>query len=245
MLAVIVGAISLALLNGYALLLIVLRARVYKVPLYRPMILNIGLSILPVAVALLAVSLLLLLVPLLVALPPVAAGAAPLLEWVYLVVTTALWVLLFPNSVYLITELNFSHRSSNDPVPLWYDIVHTLTLTLSGIANAVFSLALVQTAFTVIVIDPPGSPSVPPPASWWFAAAVIVLGAVGVYLGRYLRFNSWDVRHPGSMLDKGRVHFASPGRWTEAAAFVVSHSTLLALVYAPVYLAAYVAFGSG
>ncbi|MGR2753307.1 DUF1361 domain-containing protein [Agromyces arachidis] len=242
--AVLVGAISVVLLNVYALLLIVLRARVYRVPLYRPMVLNVGLSFLPVIGAVGAFALLLALVPLFAALPVAVSGAAPALEWTYLVVATALWVLFFPNSIYLITELNFSHRGADDPVPLWFDIVQTLTLTLSGIANAVFSLAFVQTAFIVIVVDPASVSSGPPAGSWWFAAAVIVLGAVGVHLGRYLRFNSWDVRHPASMVAKTREYFSGDGRIAEAAGFIASHAVLLALVYVPVYLAAYEALGT-
>lgn len=39
------------LLNAYAALLILLRAKVYGVPLYRPMLVNIGLSLAPVALA--------------------------------------------------------------------------------------------------------------------------------------------------------------------------------------------------
>ena len=32
--------------------------------------------------------------------------------------------------------------------------------------------------------------------------AVLVLVAFGMYLGRYLRFNSWDLRHPVSFVKK-------------------------------------------
>jgi uncharacterized membrane protein len=94
--------------------------------------------------------------------------------------------------------------------PLWYDIVQTLTLTISGIANAVLSLAILQTVLIVLFIDP-ARPTVPA-SSWAFAVVVIVLGAVGVYLGRYLRFNSWDVRHPLGMLRKLGAHFRVRGR---------------------------------
>ena len=45
------GVLSVVLLNLYAIVLVVLRSRVYGVPLYRPMLVNIALSALPVLLA--------------------------------------------------------------------------------------------------------------------------------------------------------------------------------------------------
>lgn len=238
--ALITAFACVVLLNVYAGLLIVLRATVYGVRLYRPMLVNIGLSFLPVLLAGGAIVGLLAITSFLTQWP---AGLATVFIWVYLAVGTLVWLLFFPNSVYLITELNFSHRDDDGPVPLWYDIVQTLALTLSGIANAVASLAVVQSALIALVIDPsrPGVPA----SSWVFAGAVLVLGAVGVYLGRYLRLNSWDVRHPASLFRKLSAHLAQRGKALEAGAFVVSHAVLVALVYVPVYALAYGQLGAG
>lgn len=231
--AVLVACIAVVLLNIYAIVLVRLRSGVYGVPLYRPMLLNIGLSFVPVLVSLVAVAGLLGL-PALLSLTALRPRAAAVAVWVYVVVGAIVWVLLFPNSIYLITELNFSHRRDGDPVPLWYDIVQTLTLTLSGIANAVLSLAVVQTAFLALV--EPNAIGAVPASSWALAAVIIVLGAVGVYLGRYLRFNSWDVRHPVSLLRKLRAHLRQRGKALEAGGFVLTHAVLIALIYVPTYL---------
>ena len=146
--------------------------------------------------------------------------------------------------MYLITELNLSHREDGPtPVPLWYDIVQTLTLTISGIANAVLSLAILQTVLIVLFIDP-ARPTVPA-SSWAFAVVVIVLGAVGVYLGRYLRFNSWDVRHPASMFQKLRTHLTQRGKALEAGGFVLTHATLIAVLYVPLFTIAWAALVGG
>ncbi|WP_396655751.1 DUF1361 domain-containing protein [Microbacterium aurum] len=123
-------------------------------------------------------------------------------------------------------------------MPLWYDIVQTLALTLSGIANAVLSLAVVQTMF-ILMVDPPSGGV--PASSWTFAGVVIVLGAVGVYLGRYLRFNSWDVRHPASMLRKLVAHLRQRGKALEAGGFVLTHALLIALLYVPLFSLAWTA----
>ncbi|WP_282837634.1 DUF1361 domain-containing protein [Microbacterium flavum] len=228
--SVIIAVVCVVLLNINAATLIVLRSRVYGVSLYRPMLLNVVLSFIPVLIAIVGVAGLMLLVPVLAS----AGSTAPVVLWIYVVLATLAWLLFFPNSVYLITELNLSHREDGEtPVPLWYDIVQTLTLTVSGIANAVLSLAIVQTVLIVVFIDP--TRPVVPASSWAFAVGAIVLGAVGVYLGRYLRVNSWDVRHPIGLLRKLGAHFRARGKALEAFAFVVTHALLIALIYVPVY----------
>lgn len=235
--AVVVALGAVVVLNLYAVVLVWLRSVVYGVRLYRPMLVNIGLSAIPVFAAVVAIAGLLVLAPVLSVAAGVSTGLSAGILWTYLIVGTLLWLLFFPNSIYLITELNFSHRRDEDPVPLWYDIVQTLTLTLSGIANAVLSLAVVQTGYVLVVIGPtdPGLPA----SSWAFAAVVIVLGAVGVYLGRYLRFNSWDVRHPRGMITKLATHLRQRGKALESAGFVLTHALLIGVVYVPLYLLAY------
>lgn len=230
--ALLIGVVAVTLLNLYAGVLIVLRARVYGVKLYRPMLLNIGLSFLPVLLAVVLGAGLLLLTPVIGLATEEIAGAGAVAVWAYLIIATMLWLVFFPNSVYLITELNFSHRAESTPVPLWYDIVQTLALTLSGIANAVLSLAVVQTMVLVLIDRPDGRI---PAVSWVFAGTVIVLGAIGVYLGRYLRFNSWDIRHPGSMIRKLRDHLRQRGKALEAFGFVLTHALLIAILYVPLF----------
>jgi uncharacterized membrane protein len=232
---VLLAAAAVFALDVYAVVLVLLRAAVYRVHLYRPMLVNLGLSFVPVPLSLVAGFGFLLFVhyrshPL---------ESASVLEGVLAVMALALptcaWLLMFPNSVYLITELNFSHRVENTPVPLWYDIVQTLALTLSGIANAILSLAPLQ-MFVIIGQQNGNQVTV---ESWVFSGVVILLGAVGVYLGRYLRFNSWDVRHPVSMARKLSSHLRERGKGLEALGFVITHATLVALLYVPLFLFAW------
>lgn len=232
MTAALLAAAAVVVLDLYAIALVVLRAKVYRVALYRPMLLNIGLSTLPVVTAIGVVVGFTVLAPAFTLLADVAPDAGVVVLPVYLALATGVWLLLFPNSVYLITELNFSHRTADTPVPLWYDIIQTLVLTLSGLGNAILSLGILHTLF--VVFEEPNA-RVPPTAGWVLAGAVIVLGAVGVYLGRYLRVNSWDVRHPLSLLRKLAAHLRQPGKALEASAFVVTHALLVAVLYVPLF----------
>lgn len=212
---------GVGLLNVYALLLVVLRAPLFGVRLYRPMLLNIGLSVAP-ALALAATLALLVLV--------VTAVPVTWVLWLVLGVGVVVWLLLLPNSAYLITELNLSHRATDDPVPLWYDIVLVLTLALSGVANTTLNLALAQVIFALVSYPNDAHPF-QRASSWILAGVVIVLVTLGMYLGRYVRFNSWDVAHPRAFARKVREHFRVGARAREAAAFCLAHALLLAIVY--------------
>ena len=163
----------------------------------------------------------------------------PAVLWAFVLFGVGVWLLFFPNSIYLITELNQSHRRRDEDVPLWYDIVLTLTLALSRMANALVSLEAIQLFAILLIADPNAAHDLPPAASWVLAGAALLLGSLGIYLGRYLRFNSWDVRHPSSMWRKSRDHFGTPGKPADVAGFVLTHTLLLALLYTPLMLGTY------
>ena len=231
--SVLLGAAAVVFLNLYAAALVVLRARVWHLPVYRPMLVNIGLSFAPVLAALVLPSGFLATGALVGTggegppLPVLVGGL-----WLFVLAATAVWLLAFPNSAYLITELNLSHRRDDDPVPLWYDIVATLTLTVSGLANAVLGLGIIQ--FSALLLADANSV---PVWSWAGVAVVLVLGAFGIYLGRYVRLNSWDVRHPVSLAGKVRAHLGETGVGA-AAGFVATHALLLAAIYVPLFVLA-------
>ena len=223
----VLGAIGL---NVLALIFVVLRARIYRTSLYRPMILNIGLSIAPIfmlIIALFAVTFL-----------TSQTATGHLSAWVtisgYLIVACLwlAWLLMLPNSSYLITELNLSHRQEQDPVPLWFDIILVLTLAISGVTNMVINIGLVQIVYAALRFpDSAMWASLARPESTLLALGIIALCAVGMYLGRYLRLNSWDIKHPVGFLRRLVKHFDSVRVVRNAAGFVLAHTIFIALVY--------------
>lgn len=92
------------------------------------------------------------------------------------------WLFMFPNSPYLMTDL--IHLREQPPTPLWYDALILGTAGIAGLLAGFVSLHLVQAAVTRRV-----------GATWGWVMAVVVLGlsGFGVYVGRFARFNSWDV----------------------------------------------------
>jgi uncharacterized membrane protein len=103
-------------------------------------------------------------------------------RWWQLLLPGALWLAFFPNAPYIITD--FWHLRERAPIPLWYDIGLLSAFALTGLFLAVYSLRTMQRLVRSYVGLFP---------SWLFAAAVLGLGGLGVYLGRFLRWNSWDL----------------------------------------------------
>lgn len=103
-------------------------------------------------------------------------------DWWRLVVPGALWLIFFPNAPYIITD--FIHLRPIAPVPLWYDIGLLASFAWAGCFLAVASLhgmqAIVKSSLGAV-------------AGWLFVLAVVGLSGLGIYLGRFLRWNSWDL----------------------------------------------------
>ncbi|WP_394941096.1 DUF1361 domain-containing protein [Psychromicrobium sp. YIM B11713] len=212
-------------LNVYALILVLIRAVLYKQPVYRPMLWNIWLSVLPVFVLIFSA----LAAIITVALTHDLGTTGKVVSAIVIICGVLAWLLLLPNSAYLITELNLNHRVENDTTPLWYDIVSVLTLAMSGVVNMIANLFLVTLLFVALVFN--DFSGLYTPLTAVFVGALIVLVSFGVYLGRYLRFNSWDIKHPLGMLRKAIAHFRQPGTAGNTVVFVLTHSVFFGLMY--------------
>ncbi len=212
--------LGVALLNVYALVLILLRGPVFGTKVYRPMVWNIWLSILPAVILAAALAALIF---------GTALGNS-YVAWALVAVPTVVWLLALPNAAYLITELDFSHRGEGENVPLWYDIVLVLTLALSGVANTLLNIFLAHVIVT-LVIFPEDPDAMAEPLSWAIVAGVLVMVAFGIYLGRYLRFNSWDLRNPARFARKFGAHFSRREARRSALGFTLTHAVLLGILY--------------
>lgn len=107
-----------------------------------------------------------------------------------LLVLITCWLLFFPNALYIITDI--IHLKESEPVPLIYDAILLFSASFAGLALALASVIHTENALRRII----------PPA---YVIPVIILflfaGSFGVYLGRFQRWNSWDIiHHPISLL---------------------------------------------
>ena len=102
--------------------------------------------------------------------------------WLAIAGFAVLWLLFFPNAPYLLTDIaNLRPRAG---IPFWYDVLMFVAFAWAGTLLGLVSLYLMQ----ALVYRIKGAA-----AAWIFALSVLVLSGFGVYLGRFPRYNSWDV----------------------------------------------------
>ncbi len=122
-----------------------------------------------------------------------------------------LWLLFFPNAPYIFTDL--IHLWTVFRLHFWIDLTLILLCALIGLVLGFVSLYLMQS----IVAQRFGRVM-----SWLFVALATGLCSVGIYLGRFLRFNSWDViLRPGKIYHGLDAWAGSPMINTASAGFLV------------------------
>lgn len=101
----------------------------------------------------------------------------------------AVWLAFLPNAPYILTDL--VHLAKRPPVPFWYDLGMLLSAAGVGLLAGYVSLADVQG----VLARRWGAA-----AGWAASVGALFLSAFGIYLGRVLRWNSWDVvAAPGAL----------------------------------------------
>jgi len=92
------------------------------------------------------------------------------------------WLLFLPNAPYIITD--FLHLRSRPPIPYWYDILLLFSAALNGLLLGLLSLLSVEK----FLITRYGNR-----ISGFIILSSFFLCSFGIYMGRYLRWNSWDI----------------------------------------------------
>ena len=93
-----------------------------------------------------------------------------------------IWLLMFPNAPYLFTDL--IHLGKNPFAPRWFDITLLLSYGMTGFAYGYFSLKTIEGKIQKYF---------PKIKLLYLKAFIIYLSSYGIFLGRFLRWNSWDI----------------------------------------------------
>ncbi len=130
------------------------------------------------------------------------------------------WLAFFPNAPYLFTDL--IHLHSRPGAPLWMDLILLLLAAMAGWQIGLLSWMQVSAFWK------------PRLSRFSYRLGVFTLpfvSALGVYLGRFLRFNSWElVTSPGSMAVSFLDAVSQPRVALSMAAFTVAFGLLLHLL---------------
>jgi uncharacterized membrane protein len=143
-----------------------------------------------------------------------------------LVLTAAAWLIFFPNAPYILTDL--VHLPEKAYRHYWADLMLILHFALTGLLLGFLSLhvmhSMVARAFGWL-------------KGWCFVLGVTALSGLGVYFGRFQRWNSWDVLLDPDGLAVGTVSWMrrsihQPSEW------------ILPLLFGSITFLAYLLFSS-
>lgn len=113
-------------------------------------------------------------------------SAPPLPRWTWFVA----WLFFLPNAPYIITD--FIHLQHRPPVPVWYDMIMLFAFASTGLMLGLLSIYDVQRALRR---------TFSPLFSQVLVLLSIGLSGFGVWLGRFQRWNSWDIlTNPNGLL---------------------------------------------
>jgi uncharacterized membrane protein len=147
-------------------------------------------------------------------------------RWLYVIVPASafLWLIFFPNAPYILTDLQHL-RYAGEGAPVWYDVIMLIWFVFTGLFLGMVSLFLMQE----IVRREFGRWF-----GWGFVLAVAGLTSMGVYMGRFLRWNSWDIlQNFGDMAQFTLYYIIHPtGR---SLVFASLFSTFFLFVYLLLY----------
>jgi uncharacterized membrane protein len=134
------------------------------------------------------------------------------------------WLLFLPNSFYIITDL--FHLRQQVSIPLWFDLALIFSSAWNGLLMGVLSIRQMEKMIE---------------KKWhlntevFFLYPIMLLNAFGIYLGRYLRFNSWDVvTNPNNLIDEIVYLLVHPIRNRLDWGMIFCYAVLMTLIYVTV-----------
>ena len=147
-------------------------------------------------------------------------------NWLYLVlpVIAFLWLIFFPNAPYMLTDLQDLARDPGG-APLWYDVIIVVWCSWTGMLLGIISLYLMQDLIVRLFGRTTG---------WIFVFVISGLSSFGIYIGRFVRLNSWDIlQNPTETAQEILGIVVDPSM--RLAAFTLGYSTFFIFVFLLLY----------
>ena len=133
----------------------------------------------------------------------------------------ATWVVFFPNAPYILTDLR--HITISSDSTFWFDLLLILSFSWVGLFAGLMSLRdieqLLLSKYKSLYVNV-------------LIAFMLFLSAFGVYLGRFLRWNSWDiVSAPQGLLQDIVSRVLHPGQHMNTWMITLLLGVFLNMVY--------------
>ncbi len=131
-----------------------------------------------------------------------------------------IWLLFYPNAPYMITD--FVHFRDTRGLLMWYDLVIYSIFSFTSFLLGFVSIYLISE-----IIEKWINKTI----AWLLIGFVLFLSSFGIYLGRFIRLNSWDIFvNPVSLLATVLQNINR-----HSIAFSLIYGTMLTLIYAFLY----------
>ena len=131
------------------------------------------------------------------------------------------WLAFLPNAPYIVTDL-IHIRSGNDTF-LWLDVLVVLSFALSGLLLFYYSIMDMQPLIASRFKRIPTTT---------VTLVILFLCGFGVYLGRFLRYNSWEIiSQPHLLISDIITILISPFQHSEAWLFTLGFGSFLVVGY--------------
>jgi len=145
-------------------------------------------------------------------------------SWLPLVITL-LWLGFLPNSFYMITDYIHLHEVAR--VNMLFDVVMFTSFILNGLVLGYLSLYLVHTEFLKRLSRR---------MSGILVGGVLLLTSFAIYIGRDLRWNTWDVVfNPASVIFDVSDRIINPAAHPQVLSTTLSFFVLLGITYVVVW----------
>ena len=99
-----------------------------------------------------------------------------------IIILLIFWFLFFPNAPYIITDLFYLRGIGG--MPVWYDALMFLSYAWVGMLFGFLSLWDIERIL---------GRKLPQPVVTILSGFLLFAGSFGIYIGRYLRWNTWDL----------------------------------------------------
>lgn len=132
-----------------------------------------------------------------------------------------LWILFFPNAPYILTDL--FHLRFFTSAPIWFDLILVLSFAWTGL---VFGFSSLNDLYN-LGLNWMSKKRLRPGISM-----LLFLSAYGIYIGRYLRWNSWDIfTRPIVLFQEISAPFTDPFHHPKAWGMTLLLGILLNMMY--------------
>lgn len=120
-----------------------------------------------------------------------------------------IWLVLLPNAPYLITDLIHLHNAYSNW--LWFDLFMVFVFASNGVFLFVLSVSDFLVFLKTYMLN-----------TWKHPILLLIcfLSGYGIYMGRFLRFNSWDlITKPTTLFAQMGLSLAHLNTWLMSIAF--------------------------